>query len=143
MMDKELIIRTNLNRAILIGLIALISMFVFYLIDQNKVSLFILIALVVIFMQYLFSKKVFRIIVNNQDVKFEYLKLYKREWDCLIGDLYVKNRIEVHFRGGKNEVFEIFNKKNNKKMFEINKRLFKSETDYKSFTNLFPVLSQC
>ena len=75
-MTDKYIIRTNLGRAILIGLIALMSMFVFYLIDQNKVNLFILIALVVIFIQYLFSKKVFRIIVNNQKVKFEYLKLY-------------------------------------------------------------------
>lgn len=140
-MTDKYIIKTNLGRAILIGLIALMSMFVFYLIDKNKVTLFILIALVVIFIQYLFSKKVFRIIVNNQDIKFEYLKLYKRKWDCLIGDLYVKNHIEVHFRGGKNEIFEIFNKGNNKKIFEINKRLFKSEADYKSFTNLFSLTS--
>jgi hypothetical protein len=43
--------------------------------------------------------------------------------------------------GGKNEIFEIYNKENNKKMFEISKRLFKSETDYKSFTNLFNLIS--
>jgi hypothetical protein len=115
--------------------------FALYLVDKNKVSLLIFLTLSVFFVQYLFSKKVFRIIVNKQDIKIEYLKLVKRKCDCFIDDIYIKNHIKVHFRGGKNEVFEIFNKNNNKKMFEINKRLFKSETDYKSFTNLFSLTS--
>jgi hypothetical protein len=56
-MPDKYIIRTNLGSAILIGLIALVSIFVFYLFDQNRITLFILIILIVIFMEYLFSKK--------------------------------------------------------------------------------------
>lgn len=119
------------------GLIAVMAMIAFYLIDRSIVTLLILIVLILIFVQYLLSYKLFRITVNNQCIEFEYLKLYKRKCRCLIEDLYVKHNTEVHFRGGRNEILEIFNKESNKKLFEINKRLFKSETDYKSFTKLF------
>lgn len=138
-MSNKFIIRTNLNRAIVLGVVAVLGMIAFYWMKRSIEVLLVLILVVVLFSQYVLSKKLFRIIVDGQKVTFEYLRLQKRAITYDLGLLRTKRHIEVHFRGGKNEIFEIYDRSNGKKIFELSRRSLKKDSDYKLFTDLFNI----
>lgn len=136
-MNDRCTIETNLRRAVVLGMIAIVVVLFYYWIDSNTGTLIVLIMLVGIFSQYVFSKQIFRIIVDLEEVKFEYLQLQKKTISYERDLIKIKERTEVHFRGGKNEIFEIYDKTTRKMIFKISKRSFKSENDYFMFKETF------
>lgn len=138
-MNKIKIIQTNLNRAIVLGITAVLVALFFYWINKSIGTLIILIIIVGVFLLYVFSKKTLRIIVDEQIIRFEFLQGYKKEILFDRSLIEIKKRVEVHFRGGKNEVFEIYKKNTGEKITQISKRAFKSENDYLMFKRVFEI----
>lgn len=140
-MVKEVIIQTNLSRSILLSIIFIIAIIAVYLIIPSIGFLILLLLAVVVFLQFILTKKISRIIVRKQDQKiiFEYVQFNKKTITLDANLMIVRERHEVHFRGGRNAAFEIYSKADSKKVFEISKRAFKTEEDYQRFVNLFRV----
>ena len=132
-MSEKIIIRTNLYRAVLLGIIAVLIIIFTFLLYRNTKTLVLLILVSGVFLHYLLSKKIFQIIIEPGFVTFEYLQLKKRKSVYDINAIEIKKHIDVHFRGGKNEIFFIKDKREDRRIFEINKRSFQSEKDYNVF----------
>lgn len=138
-MSDRFIIQTNLTRGLILYTLILLSMTLYYLLNRHTGILITLLLTVGIFLNYILSKQLFLITEDKGKVKLKYLqflckvKIIEREL------LYIRKRIEVTFRGGKNEIFEIRNKKTEKKILEVSKRQFKTDGDYKMFTDLFEI----
>src|SRR5688572_22806621 len=120
-------IQTNLSRGVIIYLLIVISIIIYYLFNRHTGVLVILILTVGAFFNYILSKQLLQIIWDKQKVTFEYLQIYRKISIMEKDLLYIKKRTEVTFRGGKNEIFDILNKKTGKKIVEVSKRQFKSE----------------
>ena len=138
-MSKKYTIETNLNKSLILGSIAVITVIVYYLCSKSLGSIITLFLVAGVFVQYLFSKKIYQIVIDGEVVIFTYLKLYYKTSMFKLDILDVKERVEVHFRGGKDEILEIYNKETNKIIFEVSKRAFKSETDYETFVEAFNI----
>ena len=138
-MIDRFIIQTNLTRGVVVYTLIVVSMIIYYLINSHTGILITLIMTIGVFLNYILSKQLFQIIADKQKVTFEYLQLYRKISICEKELLYVEKRVEVTFRGGKNEIFAIHNKESGKKIVEVSKRQFKSGSDYKMFTDLFEI----
>lgn len=138
-MKEEVKIKTNLSTSLSLSILFITSIVLFYIIKPSIGLLITLLLAFVIFFQYLISKKISRIILDydNGKVIFEYIQLTRKIMAYDKVNIKVKKRKDVYFRGGANEVFEIYCNSSNKKMFEISKRSFKTEFDYQMFVNLF------
>lgn len=132
-------IQTNLTRGVVVYTMIVLSMIIYYLINRHTGVFITLILVIGVFFNYILSKQLFLIVADKQKVTFEYLQLYKKISICERKLVCVKKRVEMTFRGGKNEIFEIHNKESGKKIVEVSKRQFKSESDYKLFIDLFEI----
>ena len=136
-MADRFIIQTNLTRGVITYTLILLSIIFYYLLNRHTGVLITLMLTTGVFLNYIFSKQLFLITVDKETVKLKYLQLFCKINITERDLLYVKKRIEVTFRGGKNEIFEIRNKKTERKIVEVSKRQFKSDDDYKMFIYLF------
>ena len=138
-MADKFIIQTNLKRGVIIYTLILVSVLFYYLLNKQTGVLITLMLTIGVFLNYILSKQLFQIIGDEGKIKLKYLHLFCKIHIIERELLYVKKRIEVTFRGGKNEIFEIRNKKTEEKIVEVSKRQFKSDGDYKMFTALFEI----
>jgi hypothetical protein len=137
-MNQKAVIHTNFARELLLGTILLVITIAIMVIYKNIWSF---ISFIIVFagnVQYFLSKKVIQIIIEKDWVTFKYFQFKKAKHSCNINSIKIIKQSEVHFRGGRNELYFINDKANNRTMFKISKRSFKTEEDYKLFTRYFP-----
>jgi len=122
---------TNLNRSIILYLVLVLLSGIIYLLVKTIGFLAIFCLSLVFFLQFLFNKQLFSISVNKEIVTFCYLLLIKRSKTYNKNDLKVNLKSKVQYRGGKIELIEVYDTHLRKKVFEIDKRIFKESEQFK------------
>lgn len=140
-MANKLIIQTLLPRKIKLTVLVVFVALIMHLLFNNGSTLFILILILIIAIQSLLSRIPFKIEVYEGKITFEYLQLFKKVSIYDLKLIMGKPRVKVTFRGGREEIIDIYSKDNNenKKLFSISQRIFENNEDYNAFAKIFDI----
>lgn len=136
---NDIEIESNLPRAILLYVLITIAAIVYVIINRSIGGIIAISLVAIIFLQFIFSKKIFKIRSENGLITFNYLQIIQKKTTYDISSLTGKLHKDVQFRGGKDLILEIIFKKTGKKIFEINRRLCKSEDDFRTVLRFFNI----
>jgi hypothetical protein len=134
-MRSDIVIETNLKKAVWLYVSIIVITLIINFAINNLAFMIISIIAVLLFLQFIFSRQVFLIHIHDHTITFKYLQLTYKTVTYDSGSIIGKKRTDVKFRGGKDEILDIYDKRTNKRVFDISFRLFKKKDDFDFILN--------